>query len=213
MCMIFLSVYYYKRNLTLLSRVEGSIPRSLQFISSCVRANDSTAALHHCLGSLRGLSLGQKSFSRYCNANDTSVCTESHGATHTLQHIHRSKTSPVFIWCSQMRPNYLQTPEIALIGEGLHSLTCASTFASRHIYNRCLQCLSTCNYRSKCSVRSYGWLSRVLVGIQTKSSPALKQWKVLRLWGRTGETRSRKAGLSTRSISLKAHQKPSHCSL
>lgn len=91
---VFWSVFYYKHNLTLLSRVEGSIPRFLQLISSCVRANDSIAALHHWLGSLGELSLGQRDFSRYCNAKDKCVCAESHRATRTLQHI---------VWATQVK--------------------------------------------------------------------------------------------------------------
>lgn len=85
----FLSVYYYIRNLSLLSRAERSIPRSLQFLSSCVKDNDRTAALHHWLGSLRRLSLGHRD--RYYNTNDKSVCIESHGATQTMKHVHRKK--------------------------------------------------------------------------------------------------------------------------
>lgn len=55
----FLPACYYKHNLTRLSRIERSIPHSPQLISSCVRANDSFAALRLWLGSLRGLPSGQ----------------------------------------------------------------------------------------------------------------------------------------------------------
>lgn len=46
-CDFFLSVYYCKCNLTLLSRVVGSIPRSPQLISPCVKRNDSTTVLQY----------------------------------------------------------------------------------------------------------------------------------------------------------------------